>query len=155
MNDTYITIVGNVVDEPRPRTTGAGIPVTSFRIASTSRRFNRETGAWEDNERLFVTVTSWRAMAQNVAASLHKGQPVLVTGRLYSREYTKDEVTRMSYELDAVAVGHDLSRGTSEFTKVVRPYAVTSVEVDDEGIPADLTDERIEAVETPVLASVG
>ena len=155
MNDTYITIVGNVVDDPRSRTTGGGVPVASFRIASTSRRFNRETGAWEDNERLFATVTCWRAMAQNVAASLRKGQPVVATGRFYSREYTKDEVTRMSYELDAVAVGHDLARGTSEFTKVTRPYAVTSVEVDDEGIPADLTGERIEAVESPVLASVG
>ncbi len=155
MNDTYITIVGNVVDDPRPRTTGAGVPVASFRIASTSRRFNRETGAWEDNERLFATVTCWRAMAQNVAVSLRKGQPVVATGRFYSREYTKDEVTRMSYELDAVAVGHDLARGTSEFTKVTRPYAVTSVEVDDEGIPADLSGERIDAVESPVLASVG
>lgn len=155
MNDTYITIVGNVVDDPRSRTTGAGIPVASFRIASTSRRINRETGVWEDNERLFATVTCWRAMAQNVAASLRKGQPVIATGRFYSREYTKDEVTRMSYELDAVAVGHDLARGTSEFTKVARPYALTKVEVDDEGIPADLTDERIDAVDSPVLASVG
>lgn len=155
MNDTYITIVGNVVDDPRPRTTGAGVPVASFRIASTSRRFDRETGKWIDNERLFATVTCWRAMAQNVAASLKKGQPVVATGRFYSREYVKDEVSRMSYELDAVAVGHDLARGTSEFTKVVRPYAATSVEVDDEGIPADLTHERIEAVEAPALAAVG
>jgi single-strand DNA-binding protein len=155
MNDTYITIVGNVVDAPRLRQTKSGIPVASFRIASTSRRLDRETGEWIDNERLFATVTCWRAMAQNAAQSLRKGQAVLATGRFYSREYVKDEVTRMSYELDAVAVGHDLSRGTSEFTKVVRPYAVTSVDIDDDGIPADLTDERIEAVETPVLASVG
>ena len=153
MNDTYITIVGNVVDAPRLRQTSAGIPVASFRIASTSRRFDREAGEWADHERLFATVTCWRAMAQNIAQSLKKGQPVVATGRFYSREYTKDEVSRMSYELDATAVGHDLSRGTSEFTKVVRPYAVTSVEVDGDGIPADLTDERIESLQSPVLAS--
>jgi single-strand DNA-binding protein len=152
MNDTYITIVGNVVDDPRSRTTGSGVPVASFRIASTSRRKNHETGSWEDNEKLFATVTCWRAMAQNVAASLHKGQPVVVTGRFYAREYIKDEVSRMSYELDAFAVGHDLARGTSQFTKVTRPFAVTTVEVDADGIPADLTDERIEAIETPALA---
>src|SRR6266496_6255708 len=111
MNDTHITIVGNVVDTPRLRQTGAGIPVASFRIASTSRRLDRETGEWADHERLFATVTCWRAMAQNVAQSLKKGQPVVATGRFYSREYTKDEVSRMSYELDASAGGHDLSRG--------------------------------------------
>ena len=156
MNDTYITIVGNVVDVPRLRQTNSGVPVASFRIASTSRRFDRDTGEWADNERLFATVTCWRAMAHNAAQSLKKGQPVVATGRFYSREYVKDEVTRMSYELDAVAVGHDLSRGTAEFTKIVRPYAVTSVEIDDDGMPADLTRERIEeVVETPALASVG
>ncbi len=155
MNDTYITIVGNVVDAPRLRQTSAGIPVASFRIASTSRRFDRQAEQWTDHERLFATVTCWRAMAQNVTQSLKKGQPVLATGRFYSREYVKDEVSRMSYELDAVAVGHDLSRGTSDFVKIARPYAITSVEVDDDGMPADLTDERIEVVESPVLASVG
>src|SRR6266496_5984708 len=76
-----------------------------------SRRLDRETGEWADHERLFATVTCWRAMAQNVAQSLKKGQPVVATGRFYSREYTKDEVSRMSYELDASAGGHDLSRG--------------------------------------------
>ena len=129
MNDTYITIVGNVVDEPRLRTTSSsGVPVLSFRVASTSRRLDRETGKWQDSERLFATVTCWRALAQNVARSLKKGQPVIVTGRFYSREYTtKDETSRVSYEVDAAAIGHDLSRGVSEFTKVVRPVATTTV----------------------------
>jgi single-strand DNA-binding protein len=119
MNDTYITIVGNVVDEPRLRTTSSsGVPVLSFRVASTSRRLDRETGKWQDSDRLFATVTCWRALAQNVARSLKKGQPVIVTGRFYSREYTtKDETSRVSYEVDAAAIGHDLSRGISEFTR--------------------------------------
>jgi single-strand DNA-binding protein len=155
MNDTYITIVGNVVDDPRSRTTGSGVPVASFRIASTSRKMNRETNSWEDNEKLYAKVTCWRNMAQNVVASLRKGQPVVVTGRFYAREYTKDEVTRMSYELDAIAVGHDLARGTSVFTKVTRPFAMTIVEVDEDGIPVDPSDEPVEAIETPALASVG
>jgi single-strand DNA-binding protein len=155
MNDTYITIVGNVVDDPRSRSTGSGVPVASFRIASTSRKKNNETGLWEDNEKLFARVTCWRQMAENVVASLRKGQPVVVTGRFYAREYIKDEVTRMSYELDAIAVGHDLAKGTSQFTKVTRPFAVTTVEVDEDGIPVDPSDEPIEAIGTPALAVAG
>ncbi len=155
MNDTYITIVGNVVDDPRLRNTAAGIPVASFRIASTSRRVDRETGKWIDNERLFATVTCWRATAQNVDQSLKKGQPVIVTGRFYSREYTVGEVARVSYELDAIAVGHDLARGVSTFTKLSRTYAPTSVDVDECGMPADMTSERLDAPNTRELAAVG
>jgi single-strand DNA-binding protein len=154
MNDTYLTIVGNVVSDPRFRTTGSGVSVASFRIASTSRRFDRDTGEWKDNEKLFVTVTCWRAMAENVARSLRKGQPVVATGRYYCREYTKDEVLHASFELDATAVGHDLSRGVSAFTKAVRSYGTTTVEVDDGGMPPDMTEEVLAGADSPLLASV-
>ena len=147
MNDTRITIVGNLVDEPRLRETKTGVAVASFRIASTSRRFDREQERWVDQDSLFATVTCWRATAENVAASLHKGQPVIVTGRIYSREYKVDEVLRVSYEVDADAVGHDLSRGQTQFTKIVRPTVITRVDVDDDGFPADLTDLRHDIAE--------
>jgi single-strand DNA-binding protein len=147
MNDTHMTIVGNVVDEPKLRHTKTGVPVASFRIASSSRRYDKESERWIDSERLFVTVTCWRALAQNVGTSLHKGQPVIAVGRIFCREYEKDESVRMSYELDADAVGHDLARGTSVYARVARPFAVTSVPVSDDGIPADMTHLRIDAVD--------
>jgi single-strand DNA-binding protein len=141
MNDTIITVIGNVVDEPRMRLTKNGHAVTNFRVASTSRRYDREQERYVDNSTLFVNVTCWRAMAENVALSVHKGQPVMVHGRYYSREYTVNEVVRVAYELEANAVGHDLTRGTSEFRKVIRPRPTSQVEVDAEGIPADRSDE--------------
>ena len=145
MNDTYVTIVGNVVDEPRLRETSSGVKVASFRIASTSRRFDRETERWVDHTSLFATVTCWRWMAENVAESVHKGQPVIATGRFYSREYRVDEMLRVSYELDADAVGHDLARGQAAFTRTRRPTVVTKVDVDEDGMPADLTHLRPDA----------
>ncbi|MDP9117291.1 MAG: single-stranded DNA-binding protein [Actinomycetota bacterium] len=146
MNDTIMTVVGNVVDEPRMRLTKNGHPVTNFRLASTSRRYDREAETYVDNATLFVNVTCWRAMAENVAQSLCKGQPVVVTGRYYSREYTVNEVTRVAYDLEANAVGHDLSRGTASFVKVVRSRGVHQVEVDADGIPADRSDEWLDIV---------
>ena len=143
-NDTIMTVVGNVVDAPRMRLTKNGHAVTNFRIASTSRRFDREAETYVDNATLFVNITCWRAMAENVAASLHKGQPVVVTGRYYSREYTVNEMVRVAYELEANAVGHDLSRGTSQFTKLTRPRGTSQVEVDAEGIPEDASDHWLE-----------
>lgn len=140
MNDTFLTIVGNVVDEPRQRQTNGGHAVTNFRVASTSRRYDRESGKFVDNSTLYVNVTCWRALAENVGLSLRKGQPVIVSGRYYQREYTVDEQVKFSYELEASAVGHDLSRGTSAFTKLVRSRTV-QVEVDHDGLPADRSDD--------------
>ena len=141
MFDTHITVVGNLVDEPQLRTTHSGTSYVTFRVGSTARRYDGENGRWVDGPRLFVSVKAWRAMADNIAASLHKGQPVVVTGRFYCREYIKDETSRTIYEVDADSIGHDLSRGVTEFTKLSRPYALTSVEVDGDGLPVGPDDE--------------
>jgi single-strand DNA-binding protein len=157
MNDTYLTISGNVVDEPKLRkTTTNGVTVLSFRVASTSRRMDPETGQWGDRDTLFVNVTCWRSLGINVGESLFKGQPVVVHGRFYSRQYVKDEVNRISYEIDAISVGHDMARGTSNFKKAVYEQAMTSVEADDAGLPIDAADDRFDEAEVPrpVFASV-
>lgn len=150
MNDTLMTIVGNVVDAPRMRLTKSGHAVTNFRVASTSRRYDREHQRWIDNATLYVNVTCWRAMAENVAFSLYKGQPVVVTGRYYSREYEVNETVRVSYELEANAVGHDLSRGTTEFRKATRPSVVVNVEIDDDRIPTDRSDDWLDLADQSV-----
>jgi single-strand DNA-binding protein len=140
MADTIMTIVGNVVDEPRRRETKNGFAVTNFRVASTSRRFDREKEQFVDNGTLYVNVTCWRGMAFNVDKSIRKGQPVIVTGRYYMREYKVDEQLRTSYELEAMAVGHDLARGTSEFTRVYQTGPTVTITRDDQGLPADESD---------------
>jgi single-strand DNA-binding protein len=147
VNDTIMTVVGNVVDTPRMRMTKSGHAVTNFRVASTSRRFDREQQRWVDNSTLFVNVTCWRAMAENVSLSVHKGQPVVVCGRYYSREYEINETVRVSYELEANVVGHDLARGTADFRKTVRPSAPAGVELDTQGIPADHSDAWLDLAE--------
>jgi single-strand DNA-binding protein len=144
MNETMMTIVGNVVDTPRRRETKNGHVVTNFRIASTSRRFDREQEKFIDDTTLYITVTCWRGMGVNVDKSLRKGQPVLVYGRYYMREYTVDEQVRASYELEAIAVGHDLSRGTSEFTRVYQSAPPVTVTRDESGLPADESDHWLQ-----------
>lgn len=147
MNDTMMTIVGNVVDAPRTRRTKNGHVVSNFRVASTSRRFDREQERYIDNATLFVNVTAWRAMAENVDQSIRKGHPVVVTGRYYTREYTVNEQVRTSYELEANAVGHDLSRGISRFERVYRAAPTVDVSLDEQGIPADESDHWLDLEE--------
>jgi single-stranded DNA-binding protein len=83
MNDTMLTVVGNVVDPPHRRSLDNGASVTTFRVASTSRRFDREQNAYVDRDTLFVRVNCWRQLGDNVVRSLVKGDPVVVTGRYF------------------------------------------------------------------------
>jgi single-strand DNA-binding protein len=134
MYETAITVRGNVVDEPERRITESGVSLVGFRIASTQRRFDSKANEWVDGHQLFLRVTCWREMAENVVISVSKGDPVVVTGRLHSKKYVKDEVSRMSYEIDADTVGHDLSRGISKFEKRSRRIS-GSVPLDADGLP--------------------
>jgi single-strand DNA-binding protein len=121
MFDTQVTVVGNLVAEPRMAYTKDGQPIASFRLASTPRRFDRASGEWKDGDTLFTSVTCWRALAENVYMSLKKGNSVIVIGRLSVRPYeTKDGDKRQSVDIDAMAVGPDLGRATTIIKRVER-----------------------------------
>ena len=117
MFETSLVVVGNVLTAPEWRRTGVNATlVASFRLASTARRFDRESGRWVDGDSLRLRVSCWRKLAENVCASVGVGDPVVVTGRVYSRDWTDgDGNPRMSYEMEAVAIGHDLARGKARF----------------------------------------
>ena len=153
MNETSVTVVGNLVDDPRLRTAETGVDVASFRVASTSRRFDRDAGRWIDSASLFLSVTCWRTLAGNAVASLRKGDPVVVTGRLSTRTYEKDGQVRSTCELEAVAVGPDLARGTAVFRRSPRSAAPgSSVEPEPE---AGTETEPAPAEADGVLAAAG
>ncbi|MCY7372290.1 MAG: single-stranded DNA-binding protein [Spirochaetaceae bacterium] len=117
MNETVITVVGNVAREPNLRVTTNGTRVVSFRLASTERRYDRALGGWRDGETIFYTVTCWRNVAENLMDSVEKGQPMVVHGRLRDGTYEKDGQRHAVFEIEAYALGHDISRGVSKFTK--------------------------------------
>lgn len=107
--DTNITVVGNVVNDPELRFTPSGAAVANFRIASTPRRYNSQTGNWEDGEALFLTCNVWRQAAENVAETLSKGMRVIVVGRLRQRSYQNREgENRTVYEIEVDEVGPSL-----------------------------------------------
>lgn len=121
MNETVVCVVGNVATPPLYRETAAG-PSARFRLAVTARYWDREKSAWTDGHTNFFTVWSNRQLAVNVAASVEVGQPVVVQGRLKVRTEVRDgQQGRTSADIDAVAIGHDLARGTALFRRAVRP----------------------------------
>lgn len=124
MNETRVTIHGNVVTEPVVRETRTGGVFTTFRIATTPVRRTAE-GKFVDGETSFYGVIAFNALGANVGASLHKGQPVVVEGKLSTREWQgSDGQLRQSTEIDAEHVGHDLAWGRGRFERLSRAAAL-------------------------------
>ena len=119
--DNVITLVGNLTDDPELRFTPNGVAVANVRIAVNRRVRNQQTNDWEDKLDGYFTVNVWRDHAENVAESLHRGNRVLVTGRLISRSYQdKDGQTRWVTEIEADEICPSLRWATAQITKVNR-----------------------------------
>ena len=112
MND-IITLTGIVATTPRHLVTSSQVAITSFRLASGQRRFDRAKNAWVDATTNWYSVSTFRQLAFNVAASVHKGEHVIVTGRLRIRDWDKQERNGTSVDVEADSVGHDLFWCTS------------------------------------------
>jgi single-strand DNA-binding protein len=140
LNETVTTVVGNVITDVKQRRITDGTWVASFRVASNERRFDKETQGWVNGDSLYVTVTCWRKLAVGVTASLTKGDPVMVTGRLFTRGYEIEGQKRSVTEIEASAVGPDLSRCVANVTRASRkasedmaPEAPVEVEMSEDG----------------------
>lgn len=119
MYDTAVTLVGNVATGVEFRESATG-GVARFRFAVTSRRWDRQEQVWADGPTSFYTVWAWRTLGANLAASVSVGDPLVVHGRLRVREEEWEGRARTSVDVDALTAGHDLTRGTSAFRRVVK-----------------------------------
>ncbi|MEU6563838.1 single-stranded DNA-binding protein [Nocardia nova] len=118
MYEANTAVIGTIVTHPVRRTLPGGEQVTTFRMASTARRFDRGSGDWVDGGSLFLTVSCWRRLVEGVDASLRRGDPIIAYGQLRTNEYqTKDGAHRHDLEMRAAAVGPDLGRCTAAVTR--------------------------------------
>jgi len=120
MNETYVTIRGRLTADPSARTTRTGAPMTKFRLATSARRpVPGQPGQWEDTEASYYDVLSYRSLAANIAVSLRRGHPVAVHGKQRIVSWQREDgTTWYGVEVEADAVGHDLTYGTTAFARV-------------------------------------
>ena len=138
-----ITLTGLVATTPRHLTTSEGLAITSFRLASSQRRFDRAANRWVDGDTNWYTVSSFRSLAENVASSVSKGDRVIVTGKLRIRDWENTDRSGTTVEVEAEALGHDLTWGIASYTRNSSSTEVTSVAEDDwGGLPDKESDEE-------------
>jgi single-strand DNA-binding protein len=114
--EAYVHITGHVGGDVEYRNNT--LPTASFRLACTPRI--RRGGDWSDGETTWLTVTCFRSLAEHSASSVRKGDPVIVIGRLRTQVWVKDGVQQERTVLEALTIGHDLTRGTSAFNRSER-----------------------------------
>ncbi|MGZ4565909.1 MAG: single-stranded DNA-binding protein [Blastococcus sp.] len=116
MNDTTLTVVGNVVDSPRRVRLENG-SVTNFRMASTARRYDTRSQEFIDSGTLWVDIECWGDLGANVSSSISKGDPVIVHGALTTHSWESENGKRSAPRIKAFAVGPNLQRGSAEFRR--------------------------------------
>lgn len=130
MQDALISLTGHVGTDVDFRQ-GEGWQLARFRLACTPRRLR--DGTWVDQETTWITVNAWGRTAENMKTSLSKGDPVVVTGRLRTTAWQDgDGIRHERLVVQATALGHDLSRGRTEFTRNQK-----RIVVNDEGHQID------------------
>ena len=138
--DTTIKVIGNLTDDPELRFTPSGAAVAKFRVASTPRYMDRQSGEWKDGEPLFLNCTVWREPAENVAESLIRGARVIVAGRLRQRSYeTTEGEKRTVVELEVDEVGPSLRYARTKIQKMSRTHGRDAVAADDPWATASAT----------------
>lgn len=115
----FVTLVGFVAQDPTIRNTQTGKLLTKVRVGVAPRYRDNATGQWRDSEVSYYNVSCWSRLADHVRASLHKGDPVIVKGRLRTSTFEdKSGQVRTSIEITADTVGHDLSRGPANYMRL-------------------------------------
>jgi single-strand DNA-binding protein len=128
-NDANFTVTGNVGAEPDYALVGNGVPRLRVRVCWNTRRQDPETGEWADANTSWINVTCWRNLAKNLKFCLHKGDPVVLRGRLEVRPFTgKDGQQRISVDVEADFLSHDTRRGVADFQKVLNTPAKTAAD---------------------------
>lgn len=95
-----VTLIGNLGKDPELRYTPNGTPVTNFSIA-TSDNWTDKTSGEKKSKTEWHRIVVWRKLAEICAEYLSKGRQVYIEGKLQTRSWEKDGVTRYTTEIVA------------------------------------------------------
>ena len=84
-----VSLAGRLVQDPEFRIAENGVARLNGRIA-VNRSYRDRDGEWQETSSFF-SIVIWQKLAEYCADRIHKGTPVLVSGRLHSHSWKDDE----------------------------------------------------------------
>jgi len=128
-----VFLIGNLTRAPELRYTPSGTAVADLRLA-VNRNYTTQGGEKRE-ETCFLTVVVWGKQAESSGEYLDKGSPVMVEGRLQTRDWeTKDGQKRNVVEVVAERVQF-MGRGTTAGGAPTVPEAVEAHGEGDDEVP--------------------
>lgn len=114
-----VHFVGRLGADPDLKFTQGGKAVVGFSFV-VSKRWKDRNDEWQEKSS-WLRVTAWDELAENTAASLKKGDLVMVHGTLETREYENREgETKLSVEIQAQHIGPSLKRAQAVVERIER-----------------------------------
>lgn len=138
-----VILIGNLGGDPEVKYTPGGQAVANFNIATSDAWTNKQGNREERTE--WHRIVAWGRLAELCGEYLAKGRKVYVEGRLQTRSYEKDGVTRYVTEIKAQDVVF-LSGGD-------RPDADSGRSTGDEAAPRESTPRESAPREAPRAAA--
>ena len=136
MNELPFYGTGNLTDDPEVRFTPNGNAVANMTIATTARRYDRQSKAWVDDDTTYVKLVVWNEQAETVADSLRKGMRVIVQGHWTQRTYeSRSGEKHTALEVRVDEIGPSLRWASAEVKKRERTSAPASAEPEEEAPP--------------------
>ena len=133
MNELPFYGIGNLTDDPEVRFTPSGTAVANLTIATTARRYDRQSKAWVDGDTTYIKLVVWNEQAETVADSLRKGMRVIVQGRWTQRTYeSRSGEKHTAFEVRVDEIGPSLRWASAEVKKVQRASATANAEPEEE-----------------------
>jgi single-strand DNA-binding protein len=123
-NTVPITIVGNVTRDPELKFTAAGKAIVGFGVAVNPRRYDKDKQEWVEGEPSFYRCSAFGPLAENIANCIGKGTRVIVTGDLFERRWEENGEKKSGWQVNADAVGPDLSWAQAKVQKMARSHDV-------------------------------
>lgn len=112
-----MTFRGFVGTDPERGVTPGGVDIVSFRMGVPERRYSKSQGAWVDAHVNWFTVQCYRHIADNVAASVRKGQRVIVLGKLRLLQEERNGRVVSHNNIKVETIGHDLMWGRADYSR--------------------------------------
>jgi len=95
-----VILVGNLGADPELRYTPDGTPVANFSIATSESWTDKTTGEKREKTE-WHRIVAWRRLGEICGEYLSKGRQVYVEGKLQTRSWEKDGITRYTTEIIA------------------------------------------------------